>query len=96
MGDGIRKYQGNTDAGAAALDIGGAAGTWMPSGVQGLDVSVHQATKISQDPVVYEDRVDWWGQKAKGAKFAYVKATEGDYYLSPILSPSSTTPTTSG
>ena len=93
MGDGVRKYQGKTTAGAAALSTGGAAstgaaagtaGTWMPSGVQGLDVSVHQATKISDKPVVYEDRVDWAGQKAKGAQFAYVKATEGDYYRNPM------------
>jgi GH25 family lysozyme M1 (1,4-beta-N-acetylmuramidase) len=44
-------------------------GTWSPTfGVQGLDVSSHQPS------------VDWQQQWNMGARFAYVKATEGDYY----------------
>jgi GH25 family lysozyme M1 (1,4-beta-N-acetylmuramidase) len=44
-------------------------GTWMPTfGVQGLDVSGHQTS------------VDWQQQWNMGARFAYVKASEGNYY----------------
>lgn len=44
-------------------------GTWMPTfGVQGLDVSGHQPS------------VDWQQQWNMGARFAYVKATEGSYF----------------
>ncbi len=47
-------------------------GTWMPTfGVQGLDVSGHQPS------------VDWQQQWNMGARFAYVKATEGNYYTNP-------------
>ena len=48
-----------------------AQGTWMPTfGVQGLDVSGHQPS------------VDWQQQWNMGARFAYVKATEGSYFTS--------------
>jgi GH25 family lysozyme M1 (1,4-beta-N-acetylmuramidase) len=44
-------------------------GTWMPTfGVQGLDVSGHQPN------------VDWQQQWNMGARFAYVKASEGNYF----------------
>lgn len=50
-------------------------GTWMPTfGVKGLDVSSHQSS------------VDWRQQWNMGARFAYVKATEGNYYKSPTYS----------
>ncbi|WP_436054987.1 GH25 family lysozyme [Pseudarthrobacter oxydans] len=50
-------------------------GTWMPTfGVQGLDVSGHQPS------------VDWQQQWNMGARFAYVKATEGNYYKNPSYS----------
>ncbi|MBD1590917.1 glycoside hydrolase [Arthrobacter sp. S1_S22] len=50
-------------------------GTWMPTfGVQGLDVSGHQPT------------VDWQQQWNMGSRFAYVKATEGNYYKNPSYS----------
>ncbi|MFC9771841.1 MULTISPECIES: GH25 family lysozyme [unclassified Pseudarthrobacter] len=50
-------------------------GTWMPTfGVQGLDVSGHQPT------------VDWRQQWNMGSRFAYVKATEGNYYTNPSYS----------
>ena len=49
-----------------------AEGTWMPTfGVQGLDVSGHQPS------------VDWQQQWNMGSRFAYVKATEGNYYTNP-------------
>lgn len=49
-----------------------AEGTWMPTfGVQGLDVSGHQPS------------VDWQQQWNMGSRFAYVKATEGNYYKNP-------------
>lgn len=45
-------------------------GTWMPTfGVQGLDVSSHQPD------------VRWQEQWNMGARFAYVKASEGNYYV---------------
>ncbi|GAC1494224.1 MAG: hypothetical protein NVS2B15_15440 [Pseudarthrobacter sp.] len=44
-------------------------GTWMPTfGVQGLDVSGHQTN------------VDWQQQWNMGARFAYVKASEANYF----------------
>jgi GH25 family lysozyme M1 (1,4-beta-N-acetylmuramidase) len=52
-----------------------AEGTWTPTfGVQGLDVSGHQPS------------VDWQQQWNMGARFAYVKATEGNYYTNPSYS----------
>lgn len=53
----------------------GTEGTWMPTfGVQGLDVSGHQPN------------VDWQQQWNMGARFAYVKASEGNYYTNPSYS----------
>ncbi|WP_251043474.1 lysozyme [Arthrobacter sp. ISL-48] len=50
----------------------GTEGTWTPTfGVQGLDVSGHQTS------------VDWQQQWNMGARFAYVKASEGNYYTNP-------------
>ncbi|WP_441858317.1 lysozyme [Pseudarthrobacter sp. YAF2] len=52
-----------------------AQGTWTPTfGVQGLDVSYYQAA------------VDWQQQWNMGARFAYVKASEGNYYTNPAYS----------
>lgn len=52
--------------------------------VEGIDVASHQGN------------VDWTAQWNAGRRFAYVKATEGNYYTN-RTSPSSTTgPTTSG
>ncbi|MBP3034796.1 lysozyme [Arthrobacter sp. zg-ZUI100] len=48
------------------------AATWMPNGVQGLDVSSHQ------------NNVDWLSAWNQGGRFAYVKATEGEYYKNPF------------
>ena len=47
------------------------ATTWMPSGIQGMDVSSHQ------------QNVDWGQAWRQGSRFAYVKATEGTYYKNP-------------
>ncbi|MEB7505734.1 GH25 family lysozyme [Arthrobacter koreensis] len=47
------------------------AATWMPAGIQGLDVSSHQGN------------VDWSRAWSQGGRFAYVKATEGTYYKNP-------------
>ncbi|WP_258061637.1 GH25 family lysozyme [Arthrobacter sp. ZGTC412] len=50
-------------------------GTWMPTfGLQGLDVSGHQAS------------VDWRQQWNMGARFAYVKASEGNYFTNELFS----------
>ena len=49
-------------------------GTWTPSfGVQGLDVSGHQTN------------VDWQQQWNMGARFAYVKASEGNYFTNDLF-----------
>jgi uncharacterized protein with LGFP repeats/GH25 family lysozyme M1 (1,4-beta-N-acetylmuramidase) len=49
-------------------------GTWMPTfGIQGLDVSGHQPG------------VDWQQQWNMGARFAYVKATEGSYFTNDLF-----------
>ncbi|WP_284977166.1 GH25 family lysozyme [Arthrobacter sp. efr-133-TYG-104] len=43
---------------------------WRPSvGVEGQDVSAHQGN------------VDWQGQWSQGVRWAYVKASEGNYYV---------------
>lgn len=47
--------------------------SYVPYGIQGMDVSGFQ-------PVI-----DWSAQAAGGASFAYIKATEGDYYKSPAF-----------
>lgn len=75
MGDGVRKYEGKAaPTGAAAFESIATESTWMPPGVQGLDVSNYQAN------------VNWGMEVGKGAKFAYIKASEGNYYLSPAFS----------
>lgn len=52
-----------------------AQGTWMPTfGIQGLDVSAHQPS------------VDWQQQWNMGARFAYIKASEGNYYTNELFS----------
>ncbi|MET1156406.1 GH25 family lysozyme [Arthrobacter sp.] len=79
---GAEMGQGNRAAGeAATLDNQAATealateGTWMPGfGVQGLDVSKYQAG------------INWQTQWNMGARFAYVKATEGNYYTSTTFS----------
>lgn len=49
-------------------------GTWTPTfGVQGLDVSAHQPS------------IDWQQQWNMGARFAYVKASEGNYYTNELF-----------
>ena len=44
------------------------ASTWMPAGIQGIDVSGWQAS------------VNWTAQFNLGSRFAYVKATEGTFF----------------
>ncbi|UKA61580.1 lysozyme [Arthrobacter sp. FW306-04-A] len=49
--------------------------SWTPPfGIQGIDVSSYQPS------------VDWQQQWNMGVRFAYVKATEGNYYASPTYS----------
>ena len=60
---------------SASIETLSAQGTWMPTfGVQGLDVSYYQSV------------VDWQQQWNMGARFAYVKASEGNYYTNPAYS----------
>jgi len=76
MGQGTRAAVGSIDgAKAAATEALATEGTWMPSfGVQGLDVSKYQAG------------INWQTQWNMGARFAYIKATEGNYYTSTTFS----------
>lgn len=61
-------------AGRLSTEMLTAQGTWMPSfGVQGLDVSGHQTG------------VDWQQQWNMGARFAYVKASEGNYFTNDLF-----------
>lgn len=68
LGSGVFQAVTGTNSGAASVS---SASTWMPSGIQGLDVSSHQSN------------VDWQRAWNQGARFAYVKATEGTYYKNP-------------
>lgn len=58
-------------AGSMSLMI--SANTWVPAGIPGMDVSGWQPT------------VNWSAEYAGGARFAYVKATEGVAYKSPAF-----------
>jgi uncharacterized protein with LGFP repeats/GH25 family lysozyme M1 (1,4-beta-N-acetylmuramidase) len=66
MGQGLEKLSRQS-----APDRLSAEATYMPPGIQGLDVSSHQGS------------VDWQQQRNMGAEFAYVKATEATTYLNP-------------
>ena len=66
MGQGLEKL-----ARQSAPDRLSAEATYMPPGIQGLDVSSHQGA------------VNWQQQRSMGAQFAYVKATEATTYLNP-------------
>ncbi|WP_373427568.1 GH25 family lysozyme [Arthrobacter sp. B3I9] len=69
MGQRSPRVSGGKAAATQALTT---QGTWTPTfGVQGLDVSGHQPN------------VDWQAQWNGGARFAYIKASEGDYYTNP-------------
>jgi GH25 family lysozyme M1 (1,4-beta-N-acetylmuramidase) len=75
-----------TVTGALALTAGVVVAA-MPasaaSSVKGMDVSSHQGN------------VNWQGAWNNGARFAYVKATEGTGYTNPYFASSTTAPTTS-
>jgi uncharacterized protein with LGFP repeats/GH25 family lysozyme M1 (1,4-beta-N-acetylmuramidase) len=58
---------GKASAGGAPLSTQ-SANTWSPDGIQGVDVSG------------YQPGVNWASQFNQGARFAYVKASEGTYY----------------
>ena len=68
---------GQSIKGSHAAKAGSTAvteGSWSPSfGVKGLDVSY------------YQPGVNWQTQWNLGARFAYVKATEGNYYTNPLF-----------
>ena len=56
-------------------------GSWQPGwGVAGLDVSAWQAIESPAGSNHYTDAVDWPAQWNMGARFAYIKASEGNYY----------------
>ncbi|WP_306630670.1 GH25 family lysozyme [Arthrobacter sp. B1I2] len=66
MGQGLEKLVRQSSPGSLSAEA-----TYMPPGIQGLDVSSHQGS------------VDWQQQRNMGAQFAYVKATEATTYLNP-------------
>lgn len=76
MGQGTRAADASLDGDkAAGTEALATEGTWMPSfGVQGLDVSK------------YQSGINWQTEWNMGARFAYIKATEGNYYTSTTFS----------
>lgn len=58
---------------AGAMSLVQVNGAWQPAGIQGMDVSGWQPA------------VNWSSEYAMGARFAYVKATEGTSYRSPTF-----------
>jgi len=71
MGSTIPKPAGTS---AQARTLQAQAATTIPPGLPGLDVSAWQEQGTA--------RINWTQVAADGAKFAYVKATEGTYYTS--------------
>ena len=76
MGQGTPGVGSSPDGGkSAATEALTTEGTWTPGfGVQGLDVSRYQAG------------INWQTEWNMGARFAYIKATEGNYYTSSTFS----------
>ncbi|MDD1477063.1 GH25 family lysozyme [Arthrobacter sp. H16F315] len=73
-GGGAEMGQGLAPSPGAAAKTLATQGTWMPTfGVQGLDASEYQPS------------INWQQQWNMGARFAYIKASEGNYYTNPIL-----------
>lgn len=78
MGQRSARVAGSAKGGrqSAALEALTTQGTWSPSfGIKGLDVSGHQPS------------VNWQQQWNMGARFAYVKASEGNYLTNDSFSP---------
>ncbi|WP_445153918.1 GH25 family lysozyme [Arthrobacter sp. Hor0625] len=76
MGQGLKTRQSGSprSGGAAAVaESLETESTWKAPGIQGLDVSSHQPS------------VAWATQYSMGARFAYIKASEGTTYLSPAF-----------
>jgi GH25 family lysozyme M1 (1,4-beta-N-acetylmuramidase) len=61
------------DAAASTRSNAAITSSWRPAGIQGIDVSSHQF------------EVDWPTAYNQGARFAYVKATEGTGYKNPYF-----------
>jgi uncharacterized protein with LGFP repeats/GH25 family lysozyme M1 (1,4-beta-N-acetylmuramidase) len=63
---------------AKGMSVHVLASSWQPGwGVAGIDISAYQATYSGGQWV---DTLDWAGQWNQGVRFAYVKASEGNYY----------------
>ena len=58
---------------AASATLGAAPASAAPAGLPGMDVSS------------YQGNVNWSAAWSNGARFAYVKATEGTYYTNPYF-----------
>ncbi|WP_426990262.1 GH25 family lysozyme [Pseudarthrobacter sp. Y6] len=72
MGQGLQQKLGMRATSEAA--VASTQATYMPPGIQGLDVSSHQGD------------VNWQQQRNMGGLFAYVKATEALNYQNPYFS----------
>ncbi|MFF2029495.1 GH25 family lysozyme [Arthrobacter sp. NPDC058192] len=76
MGQGLKTQLAGSPRSAASSAVAESLqieSTWRPPGIQGLDVSGYQPT------------VNWPAQYSMGARFAYVKASEGLTYRSPVF-----------
>ncbi|WP_171046696.1 GH25 family lysozyme [Pseudarthrobacter sp. NamE5] len=74
MGAGLRAVSSDAEDASVAdrrTISAEAYNTWKPPGIQGVDVSS------------WQPGIDWDGQFNQGARFAYVKATEGTTYTNP-------------
>ena len=75
------KQMGSPAKGAAVSVM---ASSWQPGwGVSGVDVSAYQAAYANGQ---WSDTTDWGGQWNQGVRFAYVKASEGNYYTNQAFS----------
>lgn len=70
--------------------------SWMAPGTQGLDVSGWQSTESPAGSGIYYDNVDWQSQWNAGARFAYIKATEGTSGTNRVFSQQYTNATNAG
>jgi GH25 family lysozyme M1 (1,4-beta-N-acetylmuramidase) len=83
---------------AGAQDLTGSGSAAEPDHAMGASIRAHDGVQppsgnlpdVTQTPGLdvshYQGSIDWAAVKAKGAKFAYIKATEGTSYRDPNFS----------
>lgn len=78
---GAKNQTSDSVAGAGVAAAEPARNEFIPNfGVLGMDVSGWQATVGSDGKRI--DNVDWQAEWKRGVRFSYVKATEGNYFIS--------------